>query len=121
MRQVLSAVNYCHQRNIVHRDLKPENLLLDQSRAIASIMVIDFGTSQTFHKNQRMKEKYGTPYYIAPEVLRQDYNEKCDVWSCGVILFILLTGRPPFNGVTDQEILAKVKQGKYSITGRPHA
>lgn len=55
MRQVLSAVNYCHTQNIVHRDMKPENLLLDQSRSIDNIMVIDFGTSQTFQKNQKLR------------------------------------------------------------------
>ena len=118
MHQVVSAVNYCHTKNIVHRDLKPENLLLDRAGSISSIKVIDFGTSQAFRKNQRMKEKFGTPYYIAPEVLRQDYNEKCDIWSCGVILYILLSGRPPFNGITDKEILDKVKQGSYSMNGK---
>lgn len=118
MHQVVSAVNYCHTKSIVHRDLKPENLLLDRAGSISSIKVIDFGTSQAFRKNQRMKEKFGTPYYIAPEVLRQDYNEKCDIWSCGVILYILLSGRPPFNGITDKEILDKVKQGSYSMNGK---
>ncbi len=118
MRQVVSAVNYCHAKNIVHRDLKPEILPLDRAGSISSLKVIDFGTSSAFRKNQRMKEKSGTPYYIAPEVLRQDYNEKCDIWSCGVILYILLSGRPPFNGVTDKEILEKVKQGNYSMNGK---
>jgi calcium-dependent protein kinase len=60
----------------------------------------------------------GTPYYIAPEVLKKSYNEKCDIWSCGVILFILLSGTPPFNGSNDNAIMQKVKAGKYSMSGK---
>jgi calcium-dependent protein kinase len=60
--------------------------------------VIDFGTSQKFEKGKYLTQQYGTAYYIAPEVLRGHYNEKCDIWSIGVILYILLSGRPPFDG-----------------------
>ena len=69
MHQVLSAVNYCHQNCIVHKDLKPENLLLEIEAEDARIKVIDFGTSQFFDPKKKMSQKYGTPYYIAPEVL----------------------------------------------------
>jgi calcium-dependent protein kinase len=62
-----------------------------------------------------MSHKLGTPYYIAPEVLKKNYDEKCDLWSCGVILFILLCGYPPFNGATDKKIIQSVMAGKYSI------
>lgn len=63
-----------------------------------------------------MDEKLGTPYYIAPEVLNKKYNEKCDIWSCGVIVYILLSGMPPFNGQSDQEIMKKVRVGKFSFS-----
>lgn len=62
-----------------------------------------------------MKQTFGTAYYIAPEVLTSEYNEKCDIWSMGVILYILLTGRPPFDGKDDKEILKKVRIGHYDI------
>jgi calcium-dependent protein kinase len=115
MKQILSAVVYCHTKNIVHRDLKPENLLLDSKKPNASIKVIDFGTSRKFSSTKKMSKRLGTPYYIAPEVLDQNYDEKCDVWSCGVILYILLCGYPPFGGSTENEILNKVKSGKFKF------
>lgn len=118
MRQLLSAVAYCHESHIVHRDLKPENLLLDSPPVedhSCTIKLIDFGTSCLYTDNHHMRQRLGTAYYIAPEVLEMDYNEKCDVWSCGVIMFILLCGFPPFTGKTDEEILRKVKLGKFSF------
>jgi calcium-dependent protein kinase len=64
-----------------------------------------------------MNQKYGTPYYIAPEVLKRHYDEKCDIWSCGVILYVLLCGYPPFNGANDKEIMEKVEKGEYKLYG----
>jgi len=115
MKQLLSAVVYCHQHNIVHRDLKPENLLLETKDPDSQIKVIDFGTSSVFKKDHKMKKRFGTPYYIAPEVLNRSYDEKCDVWSAGVILYILLSGSPPFNGRDDSEILKAVSKGAYNF------
>jgi calcium-dependent protein kinase len=112
---VLQAISYCHENNVAHRDLKPENLLLD-SKHNNTIKVIDFGTSSEFEAGSKMKEIYGTAYYIAPEVLSFDYNEKCDIWSIGVILYILLSGRPPFDGNDDKEIIKKVRIGHYDLT-----
>jgi calcium-dependent protein kinase len=106
---------YCHKRNIVHRDLKPENLLLVSNDEIDNIKVIDFGTSVVFDPNTKMRHKFGTPYYIAPEVLNRMYDEKCDVWSCGVIMYILLCGQPPFKGKTHREIFDKIRAGKFTF------
>jgi calcium-dependent protein kinase len=96
MKQILSAVFYMHQKNVMHRDIKPENMLYDiESKALK---IIDFGTAVKFKNGEKLKGLVGTPYYIAPEVIRGEYEEKCDVWSCGVILYIMLCGYPPFNG-----------------------
>ena len=79
------------------------------------VTLIDFGTSGTIGKEKILSKKYGTPYYIAPEVLYNQYDEKCDLWSIGVILYILLVGYPPFNGKTEDKIIQKVKTGSYSL------
>ncbi|CAD8210826.1 unnamed protein product [Paramecium octaurelia] len=113
MRQILSAVMYCHEQKIVHRDLKPENILFVNDSSTSPLKIIDFGTSRKYDPSKKMTKKLGTPYYIAPEVLKQDYNEKCDIWSCGVILYILLCGYPPFTGKTEKEIMKKVGEGKF--------
>lgn len=115
MKQVLSCINYCHTNNIVHRDLKPENILLEQNKEFDQIKIIDFGTSLVLKEGEKLDEKLGTPYYIAPEVLAKNYGAKCDIWSCGVITYIILSGIPPFNGASDQEIMKKVKLGKFSF------
>ena len=113
MKQILSVVCYCHERNIVHRDLKPENFLLDTTEEDANLKVIDFGTAQFFTHGVHMTQKFGTPYYIAPEVLRKNYNHLCDIWSAGVNMYILLCGFPPFGGQTDEQILKRVSVGRY--------
>jgi len=122
MKQLLSVVCYIHSKGILHRDLKPENILLETNKkGDLSIKIIDFGTSNYFDKNQKLTLKVGTPYYIAPEVLKKDYNNKCDIWSCGVIMYVLLCGSPPFDGPDDLAIMEKVKLGKYSFNGKEWA
>lgn len=113
MYQILAGVHYLHKHQIVHRDLKPENILFDDE----TLKIVDFGTSKIYDSNKDMKKFKGTSFYIAPEVLRGKYTDKCDVWSCGVILYILLTGRPPFNGSTDKQIFDKVMEGYFSLSG----
>ena len=121
MRQILSAVFYCHNMNILHRDLKPENILIvkKMKNGYHPIKIIDFGTAKVFKKEKTEHLLIGSPYYIAPEVLSRKYNELCDLWSCGVIMYILLTGRPPFNGITQEEIMKKIKIGEYDMSKYP--
>ena len=103
MKQILEAVNYLHDNGVVHRDLKPENIMLLSNQI--DLKLIDFGTVvQKPKRGKRLKRFIGTSYYIAPEVIQESYNEKCDIWSCGVILYILLCGYPPFNGVSNRDI-----------------
>ena len=115
MKQILSVVAYCHDRNIVHRDLKPENFLLDTTAEDANLKVIDFGTAQFFTPGTPMTAKCGTPYYIAPEVLKSNYDERCDIWSAGVNMYILLCGYPPFGGSNDDQILKKISAGSFTF------
>jgi calcium-dependent protein kinase len=107
--------------NIIHRDLKPENILIErkEKNGYFRIKIIDFGTAKILEKGKIEKKVIGSSYYIAPEVLAKNYSEKCDLWSCGVIMYILLTSRPPFSGDTDQEIVQKIKIGHYDMTQSP--
>ena len=119
--QVFSAVNYCHKMHIVHRDLKPENILIidKNTEGYPTIKVCDFGTSKIFRTGSVERNIVGSSYYMAPEVLNQKYNEKCDIWSCGVIMYILLSQRPPFGGNNEDEIFANVKKGIYDLKSPP--
>ena len=121
MYQIFSAVNYCHKMHIVHRDLKPENILIvgKDREGLPTIKICDFGTSKMFEKGAVERKLVGSSYYIAPEVLKKHYNEKCDVWSCGVIMYILLSARPPFGGEDDNEIMERVSTGKYDLESPP--
>lgn len=110
---LLQAVSYLHQRNLCHRDLKPENILLDGS--YHGIRVIDFGMSRFEDPKKPFTECLGSLEYVSPQVLSQKYTIASDVWSVGVIAFVLLGGRPPFNGDTDQEIAAAIQKGKFSF------
>lgn len=99
----------------MHRDLKPENVLLEASKEFDQIKVIDFGTALRYKPGQNFKETIGTPYYIAPEVLNHNYGKECDIWSLGVMAYIILSGIPPFNGGTDNEIMSSIKGGKFNF------
>ncbi|CAD8054919.1 unnamed protein product [Paramecium primaurelia] len=117
MKQILSAMIYCHERKIVHRDLKPENILFDTLDINSNLKVIDFGASEKMI-SRKLTTKIGTPYFIAPEILRSNgYNEKVDVWSCGVILYILLIGKAPFRGKNQYETLQLVQQAQIDFNG----
>jgi len=110
IRDVLDAIAYCHSINVVHRDLKPENFLLANEDEDAPIKIIDFGLSR--HADPTfgvMESRVGTPYYVAPEVLQRHYTSKCDIWSIGVIVYILLCGFAPFAGDNDYETMYQIE------------
>jgi len=139
MVQILSTISYLHAKGILHGDLKLDNILIDSSRYACKekvenyscesnnstfykkypnnsdqffdIKLIDFGCSKIFRKDVKQSTFVGTPYYIAPEVFRNEYDEKSDLWSCGIIMFILLTGRMPFEG-SDVEEINKLQSSK---------
>ena len=121
MYQIFSAINYCHNMNIIHRDIKPENILIiDRNKnGYPTIKVCDFGTSLMVKKGGKQKKFVGSSYYIAPEVLKENYNEKCDIWSCGVIMYILLSGKPPFGGEDDEEVMANIAEGEADLECSP--
>ena len=117
MQQVIGAIEYCHNNGIVHRDLKPENLLYanEGKEENNPIKIADFGLSQNINYNKTLSSKVGTAYYVPPEILAGKYNEKCDIWSAGVILYILLSGEPPFNASNDNLIYSKIKKIDFSF------
>lgn len=113
--KVLSAISYCHAKGITHRDLKPENILFESPEPDAEIKLIDFGLSRKYNSHEKMHTILGTPYYVAPEVLKGEYDEKCDIWSIGAISYIMLSGDPPFNGNSNNDIFNKIMNEELSF------
>ncbi|XP_020093681.1 calcium-dependent protein kinase 29-like [Ananas comosus] len=101
---IVQVVQHCHKHGVIHRDLKPENFLFADKSEDSALKVIDFGLSVFFKPGERFTEVVGSPYYMAPEVLKRNYGPEVDVWSAGVILYILLCGVPPFWAETDEGI-----------------
>ena len=111
IKSIFQGIAYCHSLGIVHRDIKPENILVPSGKGNVDytlLKIIDFGASVLKKGEKKFTFRFGTPYYIAPEVLNQSYDEKCDIWSIGIILYLLLTGTVPFNGNNDDEIWKKI-------------
>mmetsp|Transcript_36344 Transcript_36344/g.79290 ORF Transcript_36344/g.79290 Transcript_36344/m.79290 type:complete len:349 (-) Transcript_36344:112-1158(-) len=117
MQQIIRAIYYMHENHVCHRDLKPENFLFMNKDPIEKnpLKIIDFGLSCQFEPNQVLTTKAGTPYYVAPQVLAGKYDQLSDLWSCGVIMYVMLCGYPPFFGETDAEVLSKVRLGNFSF------
>ena len=119
--QIFSALNYLHSNNIMHRDLKLENILISKIETNPSskmqyfwIKLIDFGAAKFTSKNTMERTVVGSSYYIAPEVLIRKYNEKCDTWSAGIMLYMFIVGHAPFDGVEDEEILMRIRTGRFN-------
>lgn len=117
MQHIFRAIYYMHENKICHRDLKPENFLFSSKEAIekCSVKIIDFGLAHEFGPDTVLTTKAGTPYYVAPQVLQGRYDQAADLWSCGVIMFVLLCGYPPFYGENDADVLAKVRLGNFTF------
>ena len=113
MKQLLSAVNYMHLNNITHRDLKAENFLYVDKNS-SDVKICDFGMSIRNYRN-KMKSIAGTPYYLAPEVFKGPYTKACDVWSLGVFMFFILTGKHPFKGSNLESIYEKSSKGVINL------
>uniref|UniRef100_A0A7S1TCK7 Calmodulin n=1 Tax=Compsopogon caeruleus TaxID=31354 RepID=A0A7S1TCK7_9RHOD len=119
LRKILSVLKSCHENNIAHRDIKPENFLFVEPDEDSELKAIDFGLSCFLQADEVAHDVVGTPIYIAPEVLRRSYTTKADIWSAGVVLYILLSGKLPFYGTNEKEELRSTLRGHYNLIKEP--
>ncbi|KAL5806373.1 hypothetical protein ACOSQ3_029268 [Xanthoceras sorbifolium] len=118
-RTIVGFVETCHSLGVMHRDLKPENFLFVSEEEDSPLKAIDFGLSVFFKPGDTFTDVVGSPYYVAPEVLRKHYGPEADVWSAGVIIYILLSGVPPFWAESEDEIFQEVLQGDLDFSSDP--
>ncbi|KDP31193.1 hypothetical protein JCGZ_11569 [Jatropha curcas] len=118
-RTIAEVVRMCHENGVMHRDLKPENFLFANKKENSVLKAIDFGLSVFFKPGEKFTEIVGSPYYMAPEVLRRNYGPEVDVWSAGVILYILLCGVPPFWAETEQGVALAILRGVIDFKREP--
>lgn len=108
IQKCLGALQHCHAMNIIHRDIKPENIMYDANE---NVRLVDFGLAKQTKAVLDMVA--GTPYFMAPEVIDGHYGQKCDIWSLGVVLYMLVSGQLPFNGFSKPEVYGKIKKGQF--------
>ncbi|ESQ48975.1 hypothetical protein EUTSA_v10020268mg [Eutrema salsugineum] len=118
-RTIVGVLETCHSLGVMHRDLKPENFLFVSKEEDSLLKTIDFGLSMFFKPDEVFTDVVGSPYYVAPEVLRKRYGPESDVWSAGVIVYILLSGVPPFWAETEQGIFEQVLHGDLDFSSDP--
>ncbi|CAI9087189.1 OLC1v1021203C2 [Oldenlandia corymbosa var. corymbosa] len=118
-RQVVNVVHICHFMGVMHRDLKPENFLLASKDEKSMLKATDFGLSVFIEEGKVYRDIVGSAYYVAPEVLRRNYGKEIDIWSAGVILYILLSGVPPFWAETEKGIFDAILQGEIDFESQP--
>ncbi|KAB2021592.1 hypothetical protein ES319_D07G150700v1 [Gossypium barbadense] len=117
--QILSVVSFCHLQGVVHRDLKPENFLFTSGGENADMKLIDFGLSDFIRPDERLNDIVGSAYYVAPEVLHRSYSMEADIWSIGVITYILLCGSRPFWARTESGIFRSVLRSDPNFDDMP--
>ncbi|XP_051132338.1 calcium-dependent protein kinase 20-like [Andrographis paniculata] len=118
-RVIVGVVEACHSLGVMHRDLKPENFLFVDEREESPLKAIDFGLSVFFSPGETFIDVVGSPYYVAPEVLKKHYGQECDIWSAGIIIYILLCGVPPFWAETEQGIFEQILRGDLDLVSEP--
>ncbi|PNX75897.1 calcium-dependent protein kinase 3-like protein [Trifolium pratense] len=118
-RQMVAVVHNCHSMGVIHRDLKPENFLLLNKHENSPLKATDFGLSVFFKPGDVFKDLVGSAYYVAPEVLRRNYGPEADIWSAGIILYILLSGVPPFWAEKEQGIFDAILRGHIDFASDP--
>lgn len=117
MRQILKGVSFLHRHNVVHLDLKPQNILLTSDRPLGDIKIVDFGLSRIVNNNEELREIMGTPEYVAPEILSYEpISTATDMWSIGVLAYVMLTGTSPFLGDDKQHTFLNISQLNISFT-----
>jgi calcium-dependent protein kinase len=114
-KQILSAIYYLHAKKFVYGNLQPENILFVNESINSDIKLIDFSKAQVLpgEKEKKLNKVVGIAMFMAPEMILHEYDEKCDIWSLGVLLYMMLCGLPPFMGISDNDVKESILQGKF--------
>ncbi|CAG9332573.1 unnamed protein product [Blepharisma stoltei] len=115
MKEILSAVNHCHSVGVVHGDLRPENILFENDSPDAKLKLVGFKQSQFIKPNEKLTKFTGTSYFTAPEVISGSYDNKCDIWSLGILLYIMLSGLVPYKAKSERSLYEKIQEKPISF------